>query len=229
VYNAFAKFKELPMLMIVAVVLLLQDKTATETLKKIEETIEKAKSFSCSFRAGGTLEHAIGLGGAVVMKAPDKCALRGDDSFQFVSNGEQAVFKSPSPDKGSVECPKEMNSVISANFVRAGAALTLLALKPSDAKGTKREAHMLIFKIRDIINEPRGPDNGALGFGLELFANAPAASVTLWYDLKTFLPVKRRVEFANGDEEFVLTEVYKNSTLDHDIPDEKFKLPEEKK
>jgi outer membrane lipoprotein-sorting protein len=61
----------------------------------------------------------------------------------------------------------------------------------------------------------------------------PAASkpmpIKLWYDPKSLKPVKRTATIMKGDVEVKWSETYENITLNADIPDEKFKLPEEKK
>ena len=53
--------------------------------------------------------------------------------------------------------------------------------------------------------------------------------VKLWYDPRTFKPVKRTLTNVKGDVEVKWAETYENVTYDEPIPDEKFKLPEEKK
>lgn len=54
------------------------------------------------------------------------------------------------------------------------------------------------------------------------------ASIKVWYDPKTFVLQKRTIRDEDRDSGTV-TETFDEFTLNADIPDEKFKLPEEKK
>jgi hypothetical protein len=53
--------------------------------------------------------------------------------------------------------------------------------------------------------------------------------VELWYDTKTLYPTKRIFKTHAIGFEGVTVETYAKCVLDADIPDEKFKIPEEKK
>jgi outer membrane lipoprotein-sorting protein len=50
--------------------------------------------------------------------------------------------------------------------------------------------------------------------------------VTLWYDPRTLLPTRRVTKSDHGD---VVTETYSEMTVDAELPDELFRMPEEKK
>ena len=57
--------------------------------------------------------------------------------------------------------------------------------------------------------------------------NVDPYEIKTWYDPVTFRLLKRAVE--PSDRRLSTTEVYENFALNADIPDEKFKVPEEKK
>ena len=54
------------------------------------------------------------------------------------------------------------------------------------------------------------------------------AHVKLWYDPTTFRLFKRTIEMGN-DPKVLMTETFRDFTLDADLPDESFKITDEKK
>jgi hypothetical protein len=72
-------------------------------------------------------------------------------------------------------------------------------------------------------NVKAGPDEGSaatLSYDVAIF------HVTLWYDPRTLLPTRRVTKSDHGD---VVTETYSEMTVDAELPDELFRMPEEKK
>ncbi len=53
--------------------------------------------------------------------------------------------------------------------------------------------------------------------------------VMLWYDPVRHTPLKRSIQFKRDSVEGTAVEYVQEILLNRDIPDEKFKLPEEKK
>jgi hypothetical protein len=85
-----------------------------------------------------------------------------------------------------------------------------------------------------ISNLASGPDDGAvrtLAHGRQFGTSTDPFQVTtkLWYDPKTFGITKRTIDAVHGGTRRFVTETFEEFTLNADIPDEKFKLPEEKK
>jgi hypothetical protein len=128
-----------------------------------------------------------------------------------------------------LERPDNLRKLVAANFIRAGGCLGLLAIKKGKNQQGEETNRIEPLKINGLVREPDSGPNGALTYELPLFEKTPRASITLWFDLKTNLPVKRSLVYLHKDEQVRLTEVYKKWTLNTDIPDERFKLPEEKK
>jgi hypothetical protein len=224
------------MKLLLAAALLMQDKTAEEVLKKIEDTLAQAKTFSCIYSWTGDvpLDHSqlfLRHSGGVYVKDQDKYALWVEvgSAEWCCMNPHSALFSRPSDGTKEFVRPTNMRAVVAANFVRGGGCLGLLPIKKGKNKQGEEVNLMEIIKITDLVREPDSGASGALTFNLTIVDKAAPATITLWYDLKSYLPLRRKLEYIHNDDLSRLTEVYREWTFNDDIPDEKFKLPEEKK
>jgi hypothetical protein len=210
-------------------ILLTQDRAGEETLKKLEETIVNAKTFSCRFRwSGEVVGEDDGLllkGGTVLMKGDDKYFIQGESGY-CVFNAEGGSIKKPGGQKSSMHRPDRVRSVAAATFVRTGGSLGLIAAQETKNQDGKAMTVLGMPEISGAVREPNNGNIGAVSFKLAIPGKAKPAAITLWYDVRTQLLLKRTVELVEGEEVLRFTEVYKDATIDADIPDVKFRSPE---
>src|SRR5579862_4067276 len=208
--------------LLLAAVLLLQDKTPEETFKKIEEAATLKAEISCRFDASGTvrlkkLAFRNPSRGVVVWGSQDRFSIRaaeGSEDFEtnyyLISTGKRAVVRRPTSLAIPFLCPKEGARVLKANWIRAGVFLGFLAIEPGRASGDAKEPIVEAFRISDVTAEPGGAEEGALTYTLVLGSCELTAKVTLWYDAKSFLPKKRMIDLSGQEREVRLTESYDN-------------------
>jgi hypothetical protein len=200
-------------------IVLTQDRAGEETLKRIEEAIVNAKSFSCRFRFSGEIvgeaEDLILRGGVVLMKGEDRYAILGESGY-CVLNAEGGSVKKPGGQTSSIQRPDKVRTLAAANFVRAGGVLGLLAAQEKkDPDGSTRTV-LQTPKVSEVVQEPSTGTTSAVSFKLAIPGEVKPAVITLWYDLRTLLPLKRIVERVEGEEVVRFTEVYKESKIDAD-------------
>jgi len=231
------------MLAIVAAALLLQDMTAEETLKKIEETIQKAKTVGVKFtqsieRKKRGEDISLKRSGTVLLKEGNRVRVEVDESggrspthTVLVSEGKalHASSNSTVPPRDLKEAPSILKESIAASLVRGNVVTTLMytafirRLSPPDTSTMEPQKR---FKVSEV---KVGPDEGAsktLLFTVEIADTTVIHSAKVWYDPKTFKVQKRVLTYKIGQDEETLTEAIEELSLNADIPDEKFKRPE---
>ena len=113
---------------------------------------------------------------------------------------------------------KEVRGLLQRRFVLSLARESVAV--PGNLFALTDEDHESMLALSDV---QAAADDGGLK---TLTYKVGYFNARLWYDPKTSLPVKRvRESKVLGS----VTEVYEEITLNPDIPDEEFKLPEEKK
>ncbi len=227
---------------LIAAVLLLQDKGAEEALKKIEEQIVRSKTLRVGFSLSIPENEKKSIGsGSLLIKEGNKVRFEME-----TGEGEQKeVLKGGNngtlwwgvwgPLGRSDEVIPTLSLAFRMAFARVSVTMagsfciecplrrdvttldisTMLAisdLKPGDDDGTMKT---LSYQVR--VNEA-------------FLVGAPdPVRVKTWYDPKTFKPVKRQVTRKRADMEVVVLETYTGLTFEEAIPDEKFALPKEDK
>lgn len=238
--------------LLLAAVLLTQDKTAEEAFNRIEEQIVKAKTLSvkCRFvidtQRADTAERLEGPA-VLLLKEGNKISytvkqpLGGSDkTLVIISDGSKATWNSGSKWESVVECPENFETKLRVLLARAGVVST-----PTQASAPWLFIVQLkndFKKLCQVSNFKQGPDDGdakTLTYSLVDFdfremsntKNPPARTVEikLWYDPKTYKAIKRVMTFKNAEGEGTLTETYLEFLVNPDMPDEKFKLPEKEK
>jgi outer membrane lipoprotein-sorting protein len=226
--------------LLLAAVLLLQDKSAEETFKKIEETVAAAKTLSLKFDV--KLVKAVGveesvLKGTILLKKGDRMSLdsamiKGGDQreMMFVSDGSQISARADGRIRGTKETPKDFNAHLTTLLTRAGAIHFIGGVTPVFfGDGLNLEKAPSVTEIRT------GEDDGTLKtltyktVVTPLVAPPATVDVRLWYEPKSLRLVRRTLSYKSETVSRIFNETYEEFTLDADIPDEKFKLPEEKK
>jgi outer membrane lipoprotein-sorting protein len=231
--------------LLLAAMLLMQDKTAEEALKKIEENILKAKTLSVSFSLPPEKKDGPLQSGTIWIKGESKWRLELDmvdgdkETHRLLQIVDGSRFQNFA-DGTSRDKPKPVPAGFSnrdqtAALVRIGwgATFGLLFLLGDSADHPKEVHFERQLIVSDLTSEQAQGEVSIVSYtvSLVLEKNAPAKWTTrmrLYYDLKSLTPLKREFTMNSGDEK-LSTEIYKGWSIDKDIPDEKFKLAEEKK
>ena len=237
---------------LVACALLLQDKTAEETFRKIEETILNSKTVSVKFQFVIDVkraETALRIEGPGTMLLKDGQKLRltfkypegsGDKEYDQRVDGEKGAREEHGKWKQfEVPFPKGMEHNSRLMLIRGG----ILGPTSSSLPWFVYALAENLDKAWQVSEVKQGADDGktkTLTYRLQFGEETPT-EVRLWYDADSFKPMKRTYRFkvesdkgslklnlfcASGEGTF--TEAYEELVLNADIPDEKFKLPAEK-
>jgi outer membrane lipoprotein-sorting protein len=218
--------------LLLAIMICLQEDTAEETYRRVEETLAKAKTLSIQYRA----ELAFGpqkmtLKGSVFLKEGNrlKITLTSVDpaapkqEASAASDGTTVRSLPPRPGSPEVEwnAPATLNEDVTVSLLRAGcfelhrvpSRIHFSELKPKEA--------LIVADLR------KGEDDG--GFRTLTFTfkeGNGSGNVKLWIDPKTWT-LKRRVlnvELVPGQNSTV-TENYDTFKVNGEIPNDAFALP----
>jgi outer membrane lipoprotein-sorting protein len=227
---------------LVALVLLLQEKTAEESFKKIEETITKSKTVRVKFDVTRkTGQETLEASGTLLLKEGNKARQEllvvypGDIIVKqiIVSDGTNVIYTNAVGDDAlALEKKKAPDHLLRCLTVTT---LQLPQLDSSMMTNNSRDGLNDVSKYvsaREFKHGEGGKEGslllykGLLDFtGRQKFAN-PALSfeVKLWYDPKTWIPRKREITMKIGGVSSTTTETYEEFVLDEDLPKEKFDL-----
>jgi outer membrane lipoprotein-sorting protein len=230
-----------------ATALLLQDRTVEETFKKIEETVTKAKTIRIQFKsiASGTEGAPAGeMSGTILLKEGNKAlesyvwSAGGEQrNIFYASDGTHATFGSDLGRGGETyqadtfSASEGLSSRLGVALVRFGQdPLALLTCKtlftcpagyPCDPKAQ--------FRLSDFNAGPDYEGLKTMTYKLMVPETTGFHLTKIWYEPLSYKVVKRTLtqDIGRGPgKERNMTETYKEWTLNADIPDEKFKLPE---
>jgi len=230
----------------------LNSEVARRSFTKLEETLINAKTLSVRFRSDGkgpTDADKYEASGTMLLKEGNKAFIEARTignqekaELVFVSNGsmvssETTRWRTNVPDHPGVrdESAGPMSSgtlktELSAGLARIGQSMSVTQIMVrTNARGN--------FNMRES-NRPSefqvGDNDGPYKTLTYRFrpedSQCSVRETKLWYDPITYKLIKRR-QVWKGEKgiEGVLNETYEEFILNADIPDEKFKLPEEKK
>jgi len=226
------------MSLLLATVLLLQDNTAEETLKKIEVVIEKAKTLSVDVQMGQLgginggdeapqITYAIG---SALFKEGNRALFRmttvpGRQSGQWgiLSDGDSMyrAFK--------VEAsPPKLSQVLKRSITRGGIVQTLNFSALRNLNSTLEgqiQGMTTQIEVSDFsgIADDEEKLSKTFSYRVKVVHSNVFQNVQLWYNPKDYHLV--RVRNTVG----ISPETYQNFHFDEDIPDEKFKIVEKDK
>ena len=226
--------------------------TAEETFKKIEEAIEHANTISVRmiYQRGDSVlgkvdeeEQNQKIGCTMLLKEGNKINISAQRSWIFtgptdlsvISDGTRMHVTDALGITKSGESPKGLTAGFRTILSRVGyfgsqhhipRGPTLAKDAEPDLKKFLEEDLKQVFMASSF--KAGGEKNQPWIKYVLRVRDEDAAQVTLWYDPKIFKPLKRHVSFSEPDLNFTIThtETYEEFTLNADIPDEKFKLPE---
>jgi outer membrane lipoprotein-sorting protein len=233
-----------------AATLLMQDKSADEIFKKLEDSLLGAKSVHVEFKLTvvNNGKSILTGSGSLFLKEGNKLNYTilsleegiHDKEYHFVSNGSKIKGSYYRIARGKIqeleqETPDDLLSNFTAGVCKAGVG-GLLADDAATAflgvLGPNPQTVPLRWKeTLHVSGLSKGEDEKdglkVIRYGLRLSANtsAPVAEMKVWIDPKSSLPVRRI--FKIGED--IVTETYETFTLNGDTTDEKFKIPDKDK
>lgn len=223
---------------LLAMALVLQDKSADETFKKIEETIGKAKTLSVKFTYSDTHGDDKTEGrGTLEMKDGNRLRLlhslrSGGRDFAFNIHSDGSTLTLPLgqlPEPRRV--PKTLKKGISRAIARAGLTESWFPLRRATAAESVEEVETNLENLFEVFDVKFAVEEGAaqaLTYGMLDATSKCRFTAQLWYNPKTHIILKRTLERSGSKGPIRSTETYEEFALDVEIPDEKFKLPDPK-
>jgi hypothetical protein len=208
-------------------VLLLQ--SADETFKRIEESLDRAKSVEVVFKgevaaAGGGKEEKLAYSGAV-RSLGEKMSL----TFKMARDGREHEIKTvvdgatmrviDGPRVQEKEAPKNFRANLNVMIGRSGMYLAMMMGRPPLKPGEKEPDPKGLFRVSEV----KIAEEGVLTYRMNLDGPTEVVDAKIWYDPKTFKLLKRTIGVKVGNETLSLTELYEGYTLNGDIPQEKLK------
>ncbi len=220
----------------IAFALLVQEPSAEETFKKIEESIARARTLSVQFKLESQSEarKLHSCSGMLLAKEGNRLRfeLKGDlGRFKLyrsvVADGTTLVVDHGQGVEKREEVPKGLREDVNALLSRSGICIDFFGAGVSKPGGAKRPREA--YLVSDFKREKDDQGGGTLTYKLKV-AGGPQDepwSVRLWHD-SDFRPTRRSLVTRFQGVQTVIMETYTGFTVDSDIPDEKFKLPAEK-
>lgn len=199
-------------------------------LNKLEETVLKAKTVKVRFKYEGRGPKG-GVGpetgsGTLLLKEGGRVrfeiafsSLEEKHRVTIVSDGTQLAASIDFAKPITKEAPKELHSLFSKGLVRGG--LVLMGNRQSTSDPNE------FIKTQAARSGDGGDEGKTLIYSALLPQTGETADIKLWYNPKSFEARDRKIVLRkDGQITASLTETYEEFTLNADIPDEKFKLPE---
>jgi outer membrane lipoprotein-sorting protein len=215
----------------------LDARLAEKAFRKIEETIDKAKTMKVKFtlsldeprsdreeKPSASGEYCVKEGNRVFILLLD----RGRES-RIIADGTRMLM----PGGRNGEVPEaawpRLGELMTTGFVRAGiVSLDFYCHRRPAAPGEEIE----IKKVLQVSDFKCGPDEReakTITFNCSMAREFQSQAVSLTYDPKTYRLLKRTTAVAGGAKVVSVVERYEEFILNADIPDDQFKLPETKK
>jgi hypothetical protein len=226
--------------LLVAALLLLQDNPAEDALKKIEATVANAKTVSVVFQCTGHAPVAgegrdLKIAGSILLKDPNRIHLAQtmtvggqDGELSQVSDGETLRRTWPGGVQDSNKTPEALLINIRTALVRTGAHACYSGSGPMGSLAAKKINMGEKLQISDVSSEPDDKGAKVISYTVTIKGSS-SMRITLVYDPQKMLPVRRTVEVEHQGGKMLFNEAYSEFSLDGEIPDEKFKLPKERK
>jgi outer membrane lipoprotein-sorting protein len=206
-------------------------------LRKIEQSIDRANTVQLKFSGEVILKWEGGerkgrVTGELLLKGASKLRMiaevdaagQGKETTTEVCDGVRCFGSGLSSSRA-----KEPGKVI-GNYLRGALARTgILAGGFLAGEGMNREDFDMkeTFSVYNVQEGATEKESKSLTYTLS--HSGDNAEVQLWYDPKDLRLLKRVLKVKAGGPGSTFTETYDSFTLNSDIPDEKFKLPEDKK
>jgi outer membrane lipoprotein-sorting protein len=224
---------------LVAACLLLQAPSAEETFKKIEESLNAAKSVRVTFVWDGATKSdqqgKVDARGNVLLKEGNRARLvatvtekHQSSELRIISDG--TMVKAKLGPKRMLECetPRHLGAGMKMALHRLGAMqAVLIAHKICMLDPSEQDEALDLSKRPPLSDFRAGEDDGdwkTMTYKITPEGTDSAAEVRLWYVPDTYKLVKRTITLKRPNES-VFTEVYNEWTTEGDLDNEEFTLP----
>jgi outer membrane lipoprotein-sorting protein len=219
--------------------------SSREAIQNIEEAISKARSVRVVFE-GEThrLDKDTGedfkttFAGEVFLKKGNRAYYSMKRVAEFKHDPAECILISDGSQvhggggvlPSRVETPEDLQSSLSIAVARTGPCASsevvwdILGFNIRHENTGKMSETLQLSAFSPLADDG---ESKVLGYTLASTKYGTTGKVQLWYDPKTYRLIKRKL--TNSGRNTTITETFKEFTLNADIPDEKFKLPEEKK
>lgn len=222
--------------LLLATVLLSQDKSAEDAFRKMEEAILEAKTISVRFSwaaktdAGGA-DPAMAVRGSLLLKEGNRLLLnesidKGGETTELChcSNGEmlQSTRTGTRPSCGDSPPDLVKNARVVLSRLGVQASFTGSIGKGISFKhrgGDLAEG----LKLSDFKGEPAEKDGAVLSYTLTSTVTQVPCRVTLVFNPEKLLPLRRKYEVKADNSSIMVEERYEEVTLNSEIQDYKFK------
>jgi len=220
---------------IAAFAILLPQETheAEELFRKMEEKFTKANSFQLSWKVAATIkEGELTAEGTVLLSEGNKAridfaakVLDQDQKDQFISDGK--TLETYGSRSSSVATPETFNKTVLGSIARGGAvqALTVINMKYYTRESDPRKLFTLSSFAMGKKEKVEKREAQVIEFKATLNPNKQEATVKLWIDCESGLPLKRVFTVNEMKQEIVSTETYSNIKFDEKIDSSKFEFP----
>lgn len=207
-----------------------QESEAEKLFKKMEERLTTAKTVQFSFKTEVKSKDPQSIEGTFVLAEGNKFDIafthsggKRNQDVRAISDGTK-IAEFTNQKRRDVEPRPEMAAIIRLGVARAGAGMidgygkyksldtASSSMKVSDFKSGGKE------KVRDV-------ESQIIEYSLEI-AKVGKASVRVWIDPRTSLPVKSTLTVTVEGEAIVATTTYEGFKIDEPIENAKFKIPE---
>jgi outer membrane lipoprotein-sorting protein len=228
------------MKLLLAAVLLVQDKSAEEMFKKIEDGIETAKTVRVVFHCAGQAplpggDQEVKSTGTLLLKEGNRINIfqritagGQEQELRHISDGATLLRRWPGGLEDTNKTPDTLSANVGIALARTWAQASFGGSGgPGSLTGKKLDLREK-YQVSDFKTEPDEKEAKVLSYKVTP-KRGDAMQITLFYDPQKLVPLKRTIRTLKPDEVMTLTETYEEFVLNADIPDEKFKLPEEKK
>ena len=216
-----------------ALFLLLQEESAEETFAKIEETFQKAKTAEWDVavhlvqkkgqdelrRKEGSCLILLKEGNKVnVLLQESKDGQKGKTT-SIVSDGKTSLATSGSKRIQKSETHALLCTNVSTLWLRHGSMSEIWTKTPLAEDDFRKTLQITNCKAG-------GSDGGARTLSYTFQVKIFTINAKLWYSPSDFKPVKRQMDFKDPTgSEWTVTEEFKKCVFGEDIPDDRFKLP----
>jgi len=210
------------MIVMIAVAALLQQETAEETFKRLEQSVLQAKSLSIKCR----LDLAQGdqkatATGVLLLKETNRMKVSAVGAFGdpwAVSDGKKLTVdpRQGLADGAEFKSPKDLNAFMATAMLRKGFVDLPMLPRRIQIYGLDLKERL---KLSDFKFGEKDGDLQTLTYVLQ--EGSGKVEITIWYDPKSLALKKRTWSFPS--QKAAIAESYEEFTLNGEIPDEKFK------
>jgi predicted esterase len=218
--------------LLLAFALAVQDTGPEDALKKIENALQSAKTARVAFTCEGEMKlgaqsTTFKATGTLLLKKDNKVnfamkLVRGGQDFELglISDGQRVWQRIGAAPPMQGEAPKTLKSSLVAAMVRIG--IETAVMSSIDGGPEMLDA----FKVSDLSAGPEEKNAKSLKFKVTMPNVVGKIDCVLTYDPKTFKILKRDLVLKTQAVENTVTEAYAEYSLNGDIADDTFTVPE---